>query len=181
MNEQFLRELQQNREINFRADVPAGTPLGVDEIEPGAKVNYSKRQSMVRAGSTALPDRMALYDIARHDVSMVPPTIAQARVARDGRRFTTVKPDNWHDSDPIPIDETCEICERDPESVERPKFYSLSALDLHYKLVHTLEYEGITADRREQERREESKQMRDLISAIAEREQPPARGRKAAE
>ena len=175
MNEQFLRELGQvaGVEPDFRANVPAGTPLGADQIEPGASVNYTKRKSMMNVGGKELPDRVELYDIARHDVSLVPPTIAQKRMTTNPGRFTMVKPADWHDRDPKPIDETCEVCDRDPERVERAKFYSHSELVLHYQLVHTLEWQGIEADRREQERRDDSRQMRELIASIAGRNESP--------
>ena len=168
-SEQFLKEIAQvsGVEPDFRANVPPGTPLGSTEIEPGATVNYTKASQLVRMGQHKLPERLALYDLVRHDVSMVPPTIAQKRLSDYPGRYTMVKPAGWHDSDPVPIDETCEICDADPERTERAKFFSNSQLTLHYQLVHTMEWQGIESDRRDAERREDNAQMRRLIASIA--------------
>ena len=168
MSEQFLREMSQLAgEPDFRANVPPGTPLGETEIEPGAVAKWNKPASMMRVGNRTLPQRIALYDLRRHDISMVPPTIAQKRIGDYPGRFTTIEPSDWHDSDPIPIDETCEICAADPERTQPPRYYSGAQLRLHYQLVHTMEWQGIEADKRDEERREDSAQMRRLIASIA--------------
>lgn len=171
MNEQFIQEMSEVAGVDFRANVPAGTQLGEQEIEPGANVKWTKPSSMMRVGKTALPERIALYDLMTHDRSMVPPTIAQKRMATYPGRFTLKEPADWHAGDPEVIDETCEICIRQPEfldgSLDRPAFTSWSQLRQHYQLFHTNEWVALEDDRRERERREEQGQMRALIASIA--------------
>lgn len=169
---QYLEELSQKQGVDYRANVPEGTVLGEQQIEPGATAVFKKNKSLLRAGNQALPEREALYDLTRHDVSMVPATIAQARMAKYPGRFTTIKPANWHDADPVPIDDTCVICESDPERIanpdaeKRPKFYSASDLSRHYQLLHSGEWEDIRRDREEAERRADQSMMRGLIASV---------------
>ena len=188
MSNQYLEELSQSQGIDFRAQVPEGTALGTEEIEPGASVKFQKQRSMMRVGKQALPERQPIYDMLRHDVSMVPPTIAQKRMATYPGRFTTIKPAGWDDNQPEPIEDTCEICYTDPEriqehmsrwgEVERPKFYRESDLRRHYQLSHSMEWEDIESDRRDRERRGEADSMRTLVASLAalvaaDRELPP--------
>ena len=184
MSDQYLEELSQKQGVDYRANVPAGTVLGEEQIEPGAAMKHTKSGSMLRAGDKALPEREPLYDLLRHDRSMVPATIVRARMARHPGRFTTIEPPDWHDSDPVPIEDTCDICLSDIErtqeqmdrfgSVERPRFYSESQLRTHYRLLHEQSWEDREADRRDRERREEQAQMRDLISTLAGALKPEA-------
>lgn len=173
MSNQYLEELSKTQGIDYRASVPAGTVLGEEEIEPGAKTVYKKSDSLMRAGKTPLPERQPLYDIVRHDMSMVPPTIIHARMSKYPGRFTTIKPEDWDENQPVPIDETCEICAADPERLadpraeKRPKFYTQQALTLHYRLVHTMEWDDIQLERAERQRRADQADMRDLIASIA--------------
>lgn len=184
MTNQYLEELSKKQGVDFRAPVPEGTELGREQIEPGAEVVHHKNKSMVHAAGKPLPEREALYDLLRHDKSMVPPTIAQARMARHPGRFTTIEPPGWHDNDPEPIEETCEICFNDPErideqmrlygSVERPKFQSMAQLRRHYQLSHEMEWNDIEADRRDKERRDEAGRMERLVFSLVSALAPSA-------
>lgn len=176
MTNQYLEELSRQQGVDYRANVPEGTVLGEEEIEPGAKTVFRKAKSMMRAGNTPLPERQALYDLRRHDVSMVPPTIAQKRMSQYPGRFTTIRPGDWDANAPEPIEDTCEICLNDPErieeqmrlygEVERPKYYSMAQLRRHYQLSHEMEWGDIEADRRDKERREEAGRMERLVLSL---------------
>lgn len=176
MTNQYLEELSQRQGVDYRANVPAGTVLGEEQIEPGAKTVYRKSKSLVRAGEQPLPEREPLYDLLRRDVSQVPPTIAQKRMRQHPGRFTTIKPADWDDNRPQPIEETCEICLNDPEridehmrlygEVERPKYYSMTQLRRHYQLSHEIEWSDIEADRRDKERRDDAGRMERLIVSL---------------
>lgn len=168
MTNQFLEEIAQGP--NWRANVPEGTPIGEQEIEPGANVGWKKPKSMMRIGDQALPDRMPLYDLNRRDMSMVPPTIANARMAKYPGRFTTVRPKDWDKNRPQPIDDTCVIClkrreEETPGAGPKP-FFSESDLILHYQYMHTNEWAAMERNREIAERREEQGQMRALIGSL---------------
>lgn len=171
-SEQFIQEmaeLQGVDAVDFRAEVPEGTFLGKQDIEPGATANYFKPSSKMRMGNVALPDRVPLYDVRRHDISMVPPTIANRRITEYPGRFTMRKPANWHDSDPTPIEETCEVCLRDPErdpNAERPKFFFWDQLQEHYQLFHEFSWQRREREKAEQDRRDDRSEMRALIASL---------------
>ena len=177
--EQFIQEMSEVAGIDFRAQVPEGTVLGSQTIDntPGASLVNKKQSSLMRVGATALPDRVKMYDLRRHDVSNVPPTIANARMSRYPGRFTLREPANWHDSDPKVIDETCEVCVRDPErpeGAERPKFTSFDQLQEHYEFFHEFTWRRMERDRLEAERREDKGTLQALIGTLIKVMRPDA-------
>ena len=134
-----------------------------------AEERWYKPNNAVRMGKNPLPERVALYDTFRYDRSMVPPTIARARMMGRPGRYTMVKPADWDSKAPQPIDETCEVCNRSRRNegnFETKKFYLHSDLITHYQLMHTLEWEAMRQDREEKARREDSNKMTSLIGAL---------------
>ena len=174
VTEQFIQEMSQivgtDVSPDFRASVPEGTELGRTNLDgPGAQAVWRKQGSLLRAGQTPLPDRVPLYDVRRHDISNVPPTIAAARMSRYPGRFTMQKPKDWDAGNPPVIDETCAVCMRDPErpeGAEKPKFTSWDQLQEHYEFFHEMTFRRMERDRVERERREERGEMRTLLGAI---------------
>lgn len=172
--EQFIQEMSELTGApmaDFRANVPEGTELGRTNLDgnPGAQAVWKKAPSLMRAGDVPLPERVNLYDKKRHDISYVPPTIAGARIAKYPGRFTMIKPVDWHDSDPAIIEETCEVCIRDPErpaTAERPKFTSWDQLQEHYEFFHERSWQRMERDRIERERRDDKNMMASLIGTL---------------
>lgn len=190
MNEQFdqyvtaLEEIARSMsadEVDFRAPVPAGTPLGVTEIEPGATAMWTKRSSGQRMGSKELPDRVPLYNLKTGDKSMVPPTIATSRIMSRPGEFSMRAPTDIPPR--IPIDETCEVCMISRNGVPRP-FYSEYDLEAHKQILHPREWALEERRREEGKRREDRQAQSDLVAAVLEAvrgDEAPRRGRKAAE
>jgi hypothetical protein len=172
-----LEEIARSQAADFRAPVPAGTYLGGEEIEPGARVNWRKANSLMTAGGRALPDRVPLYDRERQDVSMVPPTIATKRIMKDPTRFTMTP---QHFEARTPIDDTCEVCKANRGGRSRA-FYSEYDLDAHKQILHPREFAMEERRRAESIRSEDRNQMTELMRMIIENQQPAAKGRKAAE
>lgn len=170
-----LEEIARSQAADFRANVPAGTALGSEEIEPGARVNFRKSNSMMRAGDRALPDRVPLYDRQREDVSMVPPTIATKRIMRDPGRFT-MTPQHFESRQPIA--ETCDVCLINRGNVPRP-FYSEYDLETHYQILHPREWSLKERRREEAFRSEDRDRMYELMQMIIQNQQQPQRRGKA--
>ena len=172
-----LEEIARSQSADFRANVPAGTYLGGEEIGPGARVNFRKANSMMTAGGKSLPDRVPLYDRQRSDMSMVPPTIATKRIMKDPSRFTMTP---LHFEARTPIADTCEVCKANRGGKPRD-FYSEYDLDAHKQILHPREFAMEERRRSESIRSEDRNQTLELMRMIIENQQPTAKGRKAAE
>ncbi len=169
----FLEELAEiYAEPDFRANVPAGTEIGHQSPEPGAEMTWKKSASKMRIGNRVLPERIPLYNLWNHDLSMVPPTIANKRMSEHPGQYSMRKPANWDATARQPIDETCEICARrriqetGPGTPPKP-FFDRAELRNHMRYMHTNEWEAIEQTRRDDERRGDQSRMETLIASIA--------------
>ncbi len=173
-NPTFLEQLgeEYGTDPDFRADVPVGTEIGHKPLGPGADASWKKSSSKMRVGNKELPDRIPLYDNWTHDRSMVPPTIANKRMSEHPGRFFIRKPAGWDERNPVPIDDTCQICARvriqesGPGTPPKP-FYDREQLRMHMRYMHQNEWDAIEQNRRDDERREDQNRMERLVASIA--------------
>jgi hypothetical protein len=166
--------------VDFRAKVPSGTYLGESSLgERGATARWRKSPSLMRAGVDELPVRVPLYDRVDKHMSMVPPTIATARLNKDRGRYSIAKPEGWDEAQPKPIGGRCDICDarRAREGKEPRLWYDEMTLETHIQNRHPAEW-----DKRERDRdRAERKEQQDLLRMMVEnqtallRNQGPAR------
>lgn len=174
--EAYLSTLEEiaalGQEPDYRANVPAGTLLGETPIEgsDGGSVRYRKRQSMVRAGTRILPERMMLWNKVTQRGSLVPPTIATKRMMQGTRDFP---PSAFTVRDPhfpprLPIDEHCAICDAKRAQIGAPPrdFFDLYQLEAHKQLLHPREWATEQRQEEQQRRIEDRTEMRELITTI---------------
>lgn len=149
--------------VDFRADVPAGTPLGESQDEFGGVYRWKKADSKQRMGSMALPERVNLYNMETGDISRVPPTIAQKRIMQRPQVYTMRRPADF----PVrePIDDTCDICLENRGGVPRP-FYSLYDLEAHYQICHPREWATKVRQEELTARKNSDDRMTTLISLL---------------
>src|SRR5678815_102312 len=105
MTSQFLEEMSDISGADLRgADVAPGGVITEQNVE-GAPTKYFKVKSKVRVVNTELAERVELYDLNRHDISRVPPTIASKRMSDYPGRFTMKRPANWEEGYDTPIED----------------------------------------------------------------------------
>ncbi len=170
--EQFVTEMSEVTGHDLRGtDVPVGAVVHEQQLDgtPGATATWTKKASKVRMGEVTLPDRVALYNVATYDISMVPPTIAQKRMSEHPGRYTMRKPANWDERAPQPIDETCEVCrKRRAQEGNGPKpFFDELDLEAHYENYHPREWSRIVRERERLERQSEQSTTNKLLASIS--------------
>ena len=170
--EQFITELSEVQGVDFRGDGLAPGAVVYEQTldnTPGASATWKKAPSKVRMGGVPLPDRVSLYNRQTHDISMVPPTIAQKRMSEHPGVYTMRKPDNWDEIAPKPIDESCVVCTKERKKYGAPpkRFYDEMDLEAHYQNFHPREWGRIERERDRMERQAEQGQTNKLIAAIA--------------
>ena len=154
----LLADLQNQSVAAAQRDpnIPAGTPLGSSDVS-GFQVNWNKQNSMVRSGSTPLPERFAVYDRTNR-VRWLPTarmTAELSKRAADGKpAFRPISQGVWPGvPERTAIDGlTCDICNESRLSegvLEQKRFFKHSDYEAHMTAFHPLEY---TSQLREEER-----------------------------
>lgn len=172
VQEQFIAEMSELQGVDFRGEgLPAGAVVYEQKLDntPGANATWKKAPSKVRMGDQPLPERVPLYNVRTHDLSMVPPTIASKRMSEHPGVYTMRKPAGWDEQVAKPIDETCVVCakERAKYGGGPKRFYDELDLEGHYESFHPREFRRIQREKDRLERREEQGTTNKLIEAIS--------------
>ena len=127
----------------------------------GFTARHRRNRSMVRLGDRELPERVKVWD--RYGRPSLVPTVAihyhLNKKDRNGNRvFFARLPEGIEE--PVPIDETCEICL--PKGIHK-RFFNEYDLDGHYEYYHPREWRIIQRKRD----REEGLDPRAIVAAIA--------------
>lgn len=153
---------------DWRADVPSGTTLAREEIQPGAVIEHFKNRSMVKFRGQELPERTKVYDTRSGVSSMVPTAALRQQLAkrrRDGSRVYSLKfPEGV--VMPTPIKDTCRICaERRRLEGNDPhrNFYSEDQLLNHMLSFHANEWAAMERQREIDARREDANRLERLM------------------
>lgn len=156
---------------DYRANVPAGTVLGEEGFGDGGMVRHRKRQSMVRMGGQALPERVRIWNVHNGSMSVVPPTIAQKRLMEGTKQFPGQGNFTLRDPGfpkPEPISETCEVCDKKRAEAGNPPrpFYDVLQYEAHMELMHPRWWSTHLRREQQSERLEDRAAMRDMIREI---------------
>lgn len=156
---------------DFRANVPAGTVLGEEHIgATESRVRHTKQRSMVRSGSTALPERVMLWNLQTGQGSPVPSTIAMKRITQGTKHFP---PSAFTLRDPEfpkrePIEEHCWVCDQRRAQAGNPPrdFFDVIQFEAHMQILHPREWESHLRREATTERVEDRREMREMILEI---------------
>ena len=166
---------------DYRANVPAGTPLGTENFGDGGRVDYSKRPSLVRSGGMPMPERVPIWNVHNGSKSIVPPTIAQKRLTQGTKRFPGFG--NFTLRDPglaqrVPIEETCEVCDKRRAEVGNPprRFFDILQYEAHMQLLHPRWWDSYLRREAQSERLQDRESMRELIREIVSALRPGSLG-----
>lgn len=162
---------------DFRANVPAGTVLGEERIEGSdSLVRHTKQRSMIRSGSTALPERVMLWNLQTKQGRPVPSTVAMKRITQGTKQFP---PSAFTLRNPglpkrEPIDEHCWVCDNQrAQHGEPPRdFYDVIQFEAHMQLLHPREWESHLRREASAERMEDRREMREMILEIVRSMRP---------
>lgn len=168
-----MEELASLGQVDFRADVQAGTELGSAQIpDSNSQVKWKKQSSRQNMGGVAMPERIPLWNLRTGRMSMVPPTIAMSRRSKGTKAFP---PEVFTFRDPgfaqrEPIEEGCEVCNRSrAEYGQGPRpFYDLYQLEMHKLALHPTRYAMDERRREAAERNESRQEMKELIAGLIE-------------
>jgi hypothetical protein len=162
---------------DFRANVPAGTVLGEEGISGSdGRVQYRKRQSLLRAGQRQLPERVMLWNKMTGRGSMVPPTLATKRVMQGTKQFPasafTLRDPGF--PKPEPIEEHCWVCDKKREIAGNPPrdFFDVIQYEAHMELMHPREWSTHLRQAQQRERLEDREAQRDFIMEIVRAMRP---------
>lgn len=163
--------------VDYRANVAPGTVLGEEPIEGSdGRIVHRKRQSMMRMGGMALPERVMLWNRQTGRGSMVPPTIAEKRIRAGTADFP---PSAFTLRDPgsvkrEPIEEHCWICDkRRAEAGNPPRdFYDVIQYEAHMELLHPRAWNTHLRQLQQTERLEDRQAQRDMILEIVKALRP---------
>ena len=164
---------------NYRANVPAGTVLGSERIENSdSHVNYTKPRSMIRSGSTDLPERVMLWNLRTGQGRPVPSTVAMKRITQGTKQFP---PEAFTLRDPglperEPIEEHCWVCDSDRAKRGEPprNFFDIIQYEAHMQILHPRQWDSHLRREASAERLEDRQAMRDMILEIVRTMKPDA-------
>lgn len=164
---------------DHRANVPAGTVLGEEQIEGSDSfVRHRKNRSMIRSGSTDLPERVMLWNLRTGRGAPVPSTVAMKRITQGTKQFP---PEVFTLRDPglpkpEPIEEHCWVCDNSRAKFGEPprQFYDVIQYEAHMQLLHPREWDSHLRREASSERLEDRREMREMILDIVKALRPDA-------
>lgn len=162
---------------DHRANVPAGTVLGEEQIEGSDSfVRHRKNRSMIRSGSTDLPERVMLWNLRTGRGAPVPSTVAMKRITQGTKQFP---PDAFTLRDPglptrEPIEEHCWVCDADRAKRGEPPrdFFDLIQYEAHMQILHPRQWDSYLRREAQTERLEDRQAMREMILEIVRTMRP---------